>query len=1057
MSVPDSVVKQGVRTSDRRILSRLAVLNPMHHIRKLGARFHIAMGLSSFVSSVMLIAMFIGLIPNQEAVLQQSRTALSEAIATFGSVLLREGDVSGLRYSLEFVVEQNPDIQGIELRRDRGGDYLFQSEAKRVASAESSIVILTDDVKVPLMQRGREWGALIFKFESSNNGSWLERYWNSPLFLIAFMGFACFPLFYLFLGKMLKELNPSQAVPSRVRSALDTIAEALLVLDSGGNIVLANAAFAQLTGMPPESLLGMPAGDLPWAAENQQEKPVWEDSLINATPTRHNKIGLTDASGHVRTFIVNCSPVFAADNQVGGVLISMDDVTQLEEQEILLRESMQIAEEASQAKSAFLSNMSHEIRTPMTAILGFTEVMRRNNGTSESERLDYLNTIANSGQHLLELINDVLDLSKVESGAMEVELLPCDCPKIAQEVVRVLQSKANEKHIELSIEVLTDFPDVIVADPSRLRQVITNLVGNAIKFTDSGSVLIRLSFMVQAVREQSRIRIDIVDSGIGMSEEQQGRIFEAFTQASASISRRFGGTGLGLSISRQLTEAMNGTLSVSSTEGVGSTFHVDLPVATEDFLLQSPEDILGSLNKVSIQTRVTWDLPASRILVVDDGPENRLLMSVVLGGLKLTVELAENGKEGLDAAVAAMVKEPYDLIFMDIQMPVMDGYEAVSQMRKAGIETPIVALTANAMKGFEASILEAGFSHYMVKPIDMDLLGDLLARQLGGTRREIEENVVADLDASAVPALESAPLSDANVEAIDVMPPTDVPVMPVDDFAGVVPVFSTLPVEISDFHEVVAQFIPRVQEEQLRLETAVQDDDHETVAQIGHWLRGSGGNVGYAGFADLCNELEECAHSNPARLPDLLEQIKIYTRRVLAGWHATPVPGEEVAVADTSADPVRVPSSDSILDAVVDMPADVNVEAVDVMPPADVPVIPVDDFAGVVPVFSTLPVEIRDFHEVVAQFIPRVQEEQLRLETAVQEGDYETVAQIGHWLRGSGGNVGYAGFADLCNELEECAHSNPARLPDLLDQIKIHTRQVLAGWRATPVPDAANR
>ncbi len=868
MSVPNPVVKRGIDANDRSLFDRLTLLNPLRLLPKVSARFHISIGLSSFVGSVVLLAIFLGLIPDQRVVLQQSRTAMSEAIATLGSVLLRDGDVSGLRYSLEFVVEQNPDIHGIELQRGRGGRFLFQSEATRLGAEGSTIAMITDDVRVPLLQRGREWGALVFKFTSFANGSWYERYRNSPLFLIAFIGLASFPLFYLFLGKMLKELNPSAAVPSRVRSALDTIAEALLVLDSGGNIVLANSAFAELTGMPPESLLGKPAQELPWFVDDQQPAHVWEDSLFKAVPTRHNKIGFSDATGQIRTFIVNCSPVFAADNKVGGVLISMDDVTQLEEQEVLLRESMKVAEEANQAKSTFLSNMSHEIRTPMTAILGFTEVMRRNSTTSESERLGYLDTISNSGQHLLELINDVLDLSKVESGAMEVEMVPCHCATIAQDVVRVLQSRADEKNIELSLQVLTAFPDLIVADPSRLRQVMTNLVGNAIKFTESGAVLSQLSFLVQSAHQAPRVRIDVVDSGIGMNEEQQGRIFEAFTQASVSISRRFGGTGLGLSISRQLTEAMAGTLDVSSVEGVGSTFHVELPVGHEDFTLLSPESIFESLNKVTLHKKVTWELPQSRVLVVDDGPENRQLMSLILGGLKLDVELAENGKEGLDAAVAAMQAEPYDLIFMDMQMPVMDGYEAVSEMRKAGVDTPIVALTANAMKGFESGIIAAGFSHYMVKPIDMDLLGDLLAGLLGGTRRELEDDGIENQTLQA----------------------TTVSTVSADDFAGVEPVFSTLPVQIADFHEVVSQFLSRVQEEQLRLATAVQGGDHETVAQIAHWLRGSGGNVGYAGFSDLCNALEACAKTDPAKLPELLDQLKVFTRQVLAGWHLTPVP-----------------------------------------------------------------------------------------------------------------------------------------------------------------------
>lgn len=856
--------------------SLAGALNPFRYLPKMSARFHIAIGLSSFVSSVVLLALFMDIIPDRRISRMQTRVVLSEAVATLGSVLLRAGDISGLRSSLEFVVEQNVDIHAIELQRGSGGKVEFQSQ-RPLPEGLTAEQVITDDVTVPLMQRGREWGQLSFRFLSTDNQAWHVRYRESPLFLIAFMGLCSFPLFYLFLGKMLKELNPSEAVPSRVRSALDTIAEALLVLDARGNIVLANSAFAELTGKEPETLLGVSASDLPWQSDSGEVHHVWADSLFEAKTTRHEKIGFTNAEGQVRTFIVNCSPVFAANDQVGGVLISMDDVTQLEEQEILLRESMKVAEEASLAKSAFLSNMSHEIRTPMTAILGFTEVMKRNNRTTESERLGYLNTIANSGQHLLELINDVLDLSKVESGAMEVEELPCDCASIAQDVVRVLQSKADEKNIELLVEVLSEFPDEITADPSRLRQVITNLVGNAIKFTDKGAVRVQLSFIAARNPAKASIRIDVVDSGIGMSDEQQARIFEAFTQASASISRRFGGTGLGLSISRQLTEAMNGTLEVSSEEGVGSTFHVVLPVAREAYDLLSPEEIMAGLARIEVPEQVTWDLPESRILVVDDGPENRQLMSVILLGLKLQVTVAENGKEGLDAAVGVMDSDPFDLIFMDIQMPVMDGYEAVSEMRKAGLKTPIVALTANAMKGFEKEILKSGFSHYMVKPIDMNLLGDLLARLLGGTRRVIE--------IEAEPLLEVQSPSDNDLAADSAV--ADVVQ---DDFAGVEPVYSTLPVQIPDFYEVVEQFIQRVQEEHLRLAIAVEQNDGETVAQIAHWLRGSGGNVGYTGFADLCNEMETCAHGDMSRLPPLLVELEAFTRQVLAGWQVTPRP-----------------------------------------------------------------------------------------------------------------------------------------------------------------------
>jgi len=249
----------------------------------------------------------------------------------------------------------------------------------------------------------------------------------------------------------------SSAVPGRVRSALDTIAEALIVVDKKGHIVLANAAFATLNGQPAEKLMGVNADSLGWIGEEEGVAGLpWKSVFDSGEPIHNSMVGFTDSEGKSRKFLANCSPVTGAKGRVGGVLISMDDITLLEEKERLLRQSMEEAEEANVAKSAFLSNMSHEIRTPMTAILGFTEVLKRGMHLSVEDRQRHLSTISRSGQHLLELINDVLDLSKVESGAMDVESIPTTIGPLANEVVKVLRVKADEKDIALELNINTD-------------------------------------------------------------------------------------------------------------------------------------------------------------------------------------------------------------------------------------------------------------------------------------------------------------------------------------------------------------------------------------------------------------------------------------------------------------------------------------------------------------------------------------------------------------------------------------------------------------------------
>lgn len=398
---------------------------------------------------------------------------------------------------------------------------------------------------------------------------------------------------------------------------------------------------------------------------------------------------------------------------------------------------------ADLAKSEFLANMSHEIRTPMTAILGYAELLLESN--SESERTDYARTIRRNGEHLLTVLNDILDLSKIEAGKLEVEHVACDIPSLIRDVIELQGVRAESKKLSLKTSISASCPLTVMADPVRLRQVLLNLVGNAIKFTEFGGVEVRLH-SVTTNQGTDELRISIVDSGIGMDNEQLCNAFIAFSQADSSTSRRFGGTGLGLAISRRLMELMGGTILVESEEGLGSTFTVVLPISTEtaSSSITSPPDRVEmeeeykfdvqkaeSQELMEDETGVTKpeqaaSLTGCRVLLAEDGIDNQRLIAFLLRKSGATVDVAENGAIAVDQLLN--LGNQYDVVLMDMQMPVLDGYKATRKLRTGGYAGPIVALTAHAMAGDRFRCLEAGCDDYMTKPVDRKLLVQTISR-----------------------------------------------------------------------------------------------------------------------------------------------------------------------------------------------------------------------------------------------------------------------------------------------------------------------------------------
>ncbi|MGA2062039.1 MAG: PAS domain S-box protein [Thermoguttaceae bacterium] len=533
----------------------------------------------------------------------------------------------------------------------------------------------------------------------------------------------------------------------------------------------------------------------------------------------------------------------------------------LEAKNKALAEYSQMAESATRAKSAFLANMSHEIRTPMTAILGYAQHLLHEEGLEKAppHRVEAFRTIERNGQHLLRLINDILDLTKIESGKFETERIMCSPLSILADVTSMMRVHAIGKKLPLKLEYASPIPQTINTDPTRLKQILVNLVNNAIKFTETGEVRIVVR-LLKGDGENHKLCFDIIDTGIGITPDQIKLLFQHFTQADASTSRKFGGTGLGLAISKRLAELLGGDITVSSIPQTGSTFTFTISTGPleEIKMIDNPSEAICQNAKKIEPLQAQGSLLNCRILLAEDTPDIQNLIKMLLAEAGANVTTVDNGQLAVEAAWAAHREgNAFDIILMDMQMPIMDGYEATRKIRSEGYDGQIIALTAHSMQGDREKCLEAGCGDFISKPIDPDRLIEIVAKSMNSKATE-----------------KRSEHADSMVEA-----------------PGNEDILHSQYADRPVIARMLGEFVGRLDDRVRAMQAALGSAQTEDLRRLAHQLKGSAGSYGYPSLSAAAKALEDDARlGRPESAAKDLEHIVALCRAVLKGWNSLPQP-----------------------------------------------------------------------------------------------------------------------------------------------------------------------
>lgn len=460
-----------------------------------------------------------------------------------------------------------------------------------------------------------------------------------------------------------------------------------------------------------------------------EDPQLFADVLRSETPLKGHVIAYPHPKGGEGFIQVNATGIKNSQGQVVASVATFFDITENRRREAELRRAKAQAEEANRTKTAFLANCSHEIRTPLSAILGFVDLIRLG-AISEAERNDYLDIITRNGQALAQIINDILDVAKIEAGHLQVTHARVALNDLVEEVAGLLRIKAREKGLELFVEKEARVPAFISSDPVRLKQILINLLGNAVKFTERGSVTLSLKLLPRGC-----LGFLVKDTGIGIPFAKQDRLFKVFSQVDDSSTRLYGGSGLGLVLSRRLAQALGGNVELlEAAPGEGCTFMASIPLG--ELTLGSVPPQNSQLSKIATPSREVLRAKGVRILVAEDSLDGQLLLRRILTRAGAHVDVVSNGLEAIERAS----HDEYDIVLMDLQMPTLDGYTATRTLRERGYAKPIVALTAHALKEERERSLAIGCSGHLTKPIDQDELFQTVARLAGRSPSESRDD-----------------------------------------------------------------------------------------------------------------------------------------------------------------------------------------------------------------------------------------------------------------------------------------------------------------------------